>query len=146
MVRDALEAKITDGRTLRAHPQLKAILDELVETKFKDQSQAWYDQYQIAASGDTSYKYARALRAITTDDSWMAERQDSQFWKDAKLFMKARDVFANFYQSLPDYDPRKSVIRENYNAWVLTNAEQWDPNLETYIKQYFDNDSLKVVD
>jgi hypothetical protein len=145
LVKDALEAKITDGRTLRAHPELKAVLDRLVETQFKDQSQAWYDQYQLAASGDTSYKYARAFKAITTDSNFMKERQNVQFWKDASLFMKARDTFANFYQSLPDYDPRKSIIRENYNEWVLTNAEQWDPNLETIIKQYFDNDSLKVV-
>lgn len=145
LVREALEAKITDGRTLRAHPELKVILDQLVETTFKDQSQAWYDQYQLAASGDTSYKYARAFKAITTDNSFMGARQDVQFWKDASLFIKARDIFANFYQSLPDYDPRKSVIRDNYNEWVLTNAEQWDPNLETIIKQYFDNDSLKVV-
>jgi hypothetical protein len=145
LVREALEAKITDGRTLRAHPELKVILDQLVETTFKDQSQAWYDQYQLAASGDTSYKYARAFKAITTDNSFMGARQDVQFWKDASLFIKARDIFANFYQSLPDYDPRKSVIRDNYNEWVLTNAEQWDPNLKTIIKQYFDNDSLKVV-
>jgi hypothetical protein len=146
MVRDALEAKITDGRTLRAHPELKVVLDRLVETQFKDQSQAWYDQYQVAASGDTSYKYARALKAITTDETFMTERKDSQFFKDARLFMKTRDIFANFYQSLPDYDPRKAIVRDNYNEWILTTAEQWDPNLETYIKQYFDNDSLKVVD
>jgi hypothetical protein len=117
----------------------------LVETQFKDQSQAWYDQYQIAASGDTSYKYARALKAITTDEKFMTERKNSQFFKDARLFMKTRDTFANFYQSLPDYDPRKAIVRNNYNDWILTTAEQWDPNLETYIKQYFDNDSLKVV-
>lgn len=146
LVKEALEAKITDGRTLRAHPELKAVLDQLVETTFKNQSQAWYDQYQLAASGDTSYKYARAFKAITTDDTFMNARKNVQFWKDARLFIKARDTIAKFYQSLPDYDPRKSIIRENYNEWVLTNAEQWDPNLETYIKQYFDNDSLKVVD
>ena len=145
LVRDALEAKITDGRTLRSQPGLKAVLDQLVETTFKGQSQAWYDEYQLAASGDTSYKYARAFKAITSDEKFMNARQDVQFWKDASLFMKARDIFANFYQTLPDYDPRKSVIRENYNQWVLQNAKQWDPNLETIITQYFDNDSLKAV-
>jgi hypothetical protein len=146
LVRDALEAKITDGKTLRAHPQLKAVLDQLVETSFKGQSQAWYDEYQLAASGDTSYKYARAFKAITTDEKFMTARENVQFWKDAKLFMNARDIIANMYQTLPDYDPRKSIIRENYNQWVLQNAKQWDPNLETIITQYFDNDSLKAVD
>jgi hypothetical protein len=145
LVRDALEAKITDGKTLRAHPEMKAVLDQLVETTFKGQSQAWYDEYQLAASGDTSYKYARAFKAITNDEKFMTARQDVQFWKDASLFMKARDIIANMYQTLPDYDPRKSIIRENYNQWVLQNAKQWDPNLETIITQYFDNDSLKVV-
>lgn len=145
LVRDALEAKITDGKTLRAHPEMKAVLDQLVETTFKNQSQAWYDEYQLAASGDKSYKYARAFTAIVNDEKFMTARKDVQFWKDAKLFMKARDIIANMYQSLPDYDPRKSVIRENYNQWVLQNAKQWDPNLETIITQYFENDSLKVV-
>jgi hypothetical protein len=146
LVRDALEAKITDGRTLRSQPGLKAVLDQLVETTFKSQSQAWYDEYQLAASGDTSYKYARAFNAITSDEKFMAARKDVQFWKDASLFMKARNVISDMYQTLPDYDPRKSIIRENYNQWVLQNAEQWDPNLRTIITQYFDNDSLKAVD
>lgn len=146
LVRDALEAKITDGKTLRAHPQLKGVLDQLVETSFKAQSQAWYDEYQLAASGDSSYKYARALKDITMDEKFMNARQDVQFWKDARLFMQAREVFSRLYQSLPDYDPRKSIIRENYNQWTLQNAQQWDPNLETIIKNYFDNDSLKAVD
>jgi hypothetical protein len=145
MVREALEAKITDGRTLRAHPQLKGALDQLVETTFREQSQAWYDEYQLAASGDTSYKYARAFKAITTDEKFMNARQDVQFWKDARLFMKARDIFSTLYQSLPDYDPRKSIIRDGYNQWIAKTVQQWDPNLETIITQYFDNDSLKAV-
>jgi hypothetical protein len=146
LVREALEAKITDGKTLRAHPQLKAALDQLVETTFKDQSQAWYDEYQLAASGDSSYKYARAFKAITTDEKFMTARQDVQFWKDARLFMKARDIFSALYQSLPDYDSRKAIIREGYNQWIAQTVKQWDPNLETIITQYFDNDSLKAVE
>ena len=145
LVRDALEAKITDGRTLRAHPQLKGALDQLVESTFKNQSQAWYDEYQLSASGDTSYKYARALTLITQDPKFMGKQQNSQFWKDARLFMQARTIFTTFYQSLPDYDPRKSVIREGYNQWVAQYVKQWDPNLETIIKNYFNNDSLKAV-
>ena len=145
LVRDALEAKITDGRTLRAHPQLKGALDQLVESTFKNQSQAWYDEYQLSASGDTSYKYARALTLITQDSKFMGKQQNSQFWKDARLFMQARTIFTTFYQSLPDYDPRKSVIRDGYNQWVAQYVKQWDPNLETIIKNYFDNDSLKAV-
>ena len=147
LVRDALEEKITDGRSLRAHPELKAILDQLVETSFKGQSQAWYDEYQLSASGDTSYKWARAFNTIINDKKFMNnEAKDVRFWKDATLFVNARNTIAKMYQSLPDYDPRKAIIRENYNQWTLQNSEQWDPTLQMYIKQYFDNDSLKAVE
>ena len=146
LVRDALEAKITDGRTLRAHPQLKAVLDQLAATAFKDQSQAWYDEYQLSASGDKSYKYARAFSEITNDQKFMKANGNTQFWKDADTFIKSRAVFVQFYQSLPDYDPRKAVIKDKYNEWTAANVKQWDPNLETLIKNYFENDTLKAVD
>lgn len=146
LVRDALEAKITDGKTLRAHPELKGVLDKLAATTFKEQSQDWYDEFQLSASGDKSYKYARAFTEITTDKKFMDANGQTQFWKDAALFVKARQIFTTFYQSLPDYDPRKAVIKDGYNNWVAENAKQWDPNLETLIKNYFDNDTLKAVE
>ena len=145
LVRDALEAKITDGRTLRAHPELKAVLDNLVETTFKEQSQEWYDEFQLSANGDNSYKYAKALQVITADKNFMKNSGKSQFWHDVSFFTQARNMVAAFYQSIPDYDPRKSQIKDVYNAWVSVNAEQWDPNLQTIVKYYFENDTLKVV-
>ena len=145
LVRDALEAKITDGKTLRAHPELKVALDKLAETTFKAQSPEWYDEFQLSASGDKSYKYAKAFQTITTNEKFMSARGNSQFWQDAQLFIKARNIFTIFYQSLPDYDPRKAIIKDGYNQWVSENAKQWDPNLETMIKNYFDNDTLKAV-
>ena len=144
-VKQALEAKITDGKTLRAHPELKAVLDNLAATAFKEQSQAWYDQYQLAQSGDTSYKYARALQEITNDSKFMAKSGKSQFWQDAKAFIDARAMFTQVYQALPDYDPRKAQLRDAYNNWVTVNAGQWDGNLKTILTRYFDNDSLKAV-
>ena len=145
LVRDALEAKITDGKTLRSHPELKVVLDNLAATTFKDQSKEWYDEFQLSASGDKSYKYAKAFTTITTNQKFMDARGDSQFWHDAKLFMKARSIFVMFYQSLPDYDPRKAIVKDGYNTWVASTAKQWDPNLSTVIQNYFDNDSLKAV-
>ena len=144
-VKEALEAKITDGKTLRAHPELKAVLENLAVTTFKDQSQAWYDQYQLAQSGDTSYKYARALTEITTDEKFMAKNGKSQFWKDTQAFLNSRAIFTQVYQALPDYDPRKALLTDAYNAWVQANAGQWDSNLKTILTRYFDNDSLKAV-
>jgi hypothetical protein len=144
-VKEALEAKITDGKTLRAHPELKSVLDNLAVTLFKDQSQAWYDQYQLAQSGDTSYKYARALQEITSDKNFMSKNGNSQFWKDTQTFIQSRAMFTQVYQALPDYDPRKAQLRDAYNIWVEANAGQWDSNLKTILTRYFDNDSLKAV-
>jgi hypothetical protein len=144
-VKQALEAKITDGKTLRAHPELKVVLDNLAITTFKDQSQAWYDQYQLAQSGDSSYKYARGLQEIVSDKNFMAKSGKSQFWQDAKTFLDSRAMFTQVYQALPDYDPRKTQLKDSYNAWVTTNANQWDGNLKTILMRYFDNDSLKAV-
>ena len=141
----ALEAKITDGKTLRSHPELKAVLENLAVTVFREQSQPWYDQYQLAMSGDTSYKYARALTEITNDEKFMAKNGNSQLWKDTQKFLDARSVFVQVYQMLPDYDPRKATLSDNYNAWIQANVGQWDGNLKTIITRYFDNDSLKAV-
>ena len=141
----ALEAKITDGKTLRAHPELKIVLDTLAATKFREQSQAWYDQYQLAQSGDTSYKYARALTEITSDAKFMQKNGNSQLWQDVREFLNARSMFSVAYQSLPDYDPRKAMLRDAYNMWTEQNSGQWDSNLNTIITRYFDNDSLKAA-
>jgi hypothetical protein len=145
LVKDALEAKITDGKTLRAHPELKNVLDQLAATTLKEQSPEWYNEFQLSASGDSSYKYAKALQTITTDKNFMGKSGTSQFWQDASYFMVARNLIATFYQSLPDYDPRKSRIKDGYNAWVAETSKQWDPNFETIVNNYFENDTLKAV-
>ena len=54
-------------------------------------------------------------------------------------------MFSMAYQSLPDYDPRKAMLREAYNMWTEQNTGQWDSNLKTIITRYFDNDSLKAA-
>lgn len=145
LVKDALEAKITDGKTLRSHPELKAVLDQTVEGYFKNQSQAWYDEYKMAEFGDTSYKYARALATIVSNEKFMRANGNTDFWSDAQTFMRARNVFVTFYQSLPDYDPRKAIVKDRYNEWVEATASQWNPNMASIIKTYFGNDNLKAV-
>lgn len=144
-VREALEAKITDGQSLRGHPELKAALDKVVEGPLKEASQAWYDEFQFSASGDASYKYARALQEITSDKNFMKSQGGSTFWKDAKQFLESRAMFTDIYQALPDYDPRKAILKDGYNYWVQQNLGQWDGNLKTIVMRYFDNDSLKAV-
>jgi len=144
-IKEALTAKITDGRSFRAHPELKNVLETISKTLLKEQSQAWFDEYSQSFGGDASYKYARALTEITTDKKWMATSGQSTFYQDAKSFLESRSMFANFYQALPDYDPRKAKLVKMYNSWVEQNVGQWDANLSVYITRYFDNDTLKVV-
>jgi hypothetical protein len=144
-VKEALEAKITDGQSLRGHPELKAVLDKAVDGPLREMSQAWYDEFQFAASGDTSYKYARALFEITNDKKFMSSSGKNTFWQDAQFFLKARSLVTQVYQGLPDYDPRKARVKDAYNAWVAQNASQWDSNLKTIVTRYFDNDNLKAV-
>lgn len=144
-VKESLEAKITDGQSLRGHPELKAVLDKVAAGPLKEMSQAWYDEFQFAASGDTSYKYARALFEITNDKKFMNSSGKSTFWQDAQFFLKARSLVTQVYQDLPDYDPRKALVKDAYNTWVAQNASQWDSNLKTIVTRYFDNDNLKAV-
>ena len=75
-------------------------------------SRSLYDEFQLSASGDSSYKYARALSEITNDKKFMAKNGNSAFWKDAKTFLTARAVFTAVYQALPDYDPRKAMLMD----------------------------------
>lgn len=145
VIKTALENKITDGKTLRAHPELKTVLDSLAVGVLRNQSEEWYNQLQLAESGDTSYKYAKGFSAIINDEKFMAKHGNSQYWMDVKEFLDARTMFVNIYQLLPDYDPRKGQLMDNYNAWIKENVGQWDGNLKTIITRYFDNDSLKAV-
>jgi hypothetical protein len=55
-------------------------------------------------------------------------------------------MFAGFYQSLPDYDPRKSMVKEAYNTWIEEGKKQWTPALSTLISFNFQDDNLKVVE
>lgn len=144
-IKTNLEAKITDGQSLRGHPELKAALDKIVEGPLKQSSQVWYDEFKSSANGDSSYKYARALSEIVGDKKFMTKNGGSQFWQDTATFLKARTMFAEVYQALPDYDKRKASLMDAYNNWVSQNSSQWDGNLKTIITRYFDNDSLKAV-
>jgi hypothetical protein len=75
----------------------------------------------------------------------MKSQGGSTFWKDAQQFLESRAMFTDIYQALPDYDPRKAILKDGYNYWVQQNLGQWDGNLKTIVMRYFDNDSLKAV-
>ena len=144
-VKDAITAKITDGKSLRSHPELKAGLDYIVTNILAKESPEWYNDFMIAEFGDTSYKYAKALNTIITNSEYMSKNGTTPFWNDVQVFMKIRNMFVMAYQSLPDYDPRKSKLLDAYNAVNEAYAPQWHPKLQTIVKNYFGSDKLKVV-
>lgn len=144
-IKDALTAKITDGKSLRSHPELRAVLSSAAETILKKESPQWYDEFMLAQNGDSSYKYAKGLNLIVTNSDFMSKHGTTKFWKDAQLFMYMRNIFVQMYQSLPDYDPRKAKLMDAYNTTNEQLIAQWDPKLQTIIKNSFDNDTLKAV-
>lgn len=145
LIKDTLAAKITDGKSMRSHPELRAALSTISETILKKESPAWYNDYMLAQHGDTSYKYAKGLNTIINDTAFMAANGNTRFWKDVKSFMHIRDMFVAVYQALPDYDPRKAKLMAGYNSITEMYSPQWDPKLQLIIKNSFDNDTLKAV-
>ena len=141
-----MTAQITDGKSFRSHKELGDYLAYVASTTFREESQAWYDEYMAGVRGDNSYNYARALKLITTNDDFMKKNGDTEYWKDAQMFMNLRDQVAALYKSFPDGDPRKSKMRDAYLAYIDTNISAFHPKLQTMIKIYFDNDTLKVVE
>jgi hypothetical protein len=145
-VKEALAAKITDGKSLRSHPEMQAYLSYLAETAFKGESQAWYDEYAAGVRGDNSYNYARGLNTIITNKDFMGKHGTTEYWQDVKTFMNLRNKVASLYNSFPDGDFRKSKFKEAYLAYLDMNISSFHPKLQTMIKIYFDNDTLKVVE
>ena len=145
LIKDALTAKITDGKSFRSHPELKFALSGMAETLLKQESPEWYNDYMIAESGDTSYKTAKALDTIINDNKFMKANGKTPFWNDVEKFMQIRQIFVLIYQALPDYDPRKARLMIAYNGVTEAYLPQWDPKLQLIIKNSFDNDTLKAV-
>jgi hypothetical protein len=145
-VKDALKTRVPEGKSWRSQPVLQEYLSYLASTVFKDESQAWYDEYMGGVRGDNSYNYARALKLITDNKSFMDKNGNSEYWQDVTTFMKLRTEVAALYKSFPDGDERKSKFREAYLTYLDMNLSAFHPKLQTMIKIYFDNDTLKVVD
>lgn len=145
-IRVALEAKITDGRSLRAHKELSSVLEGIARGALREQSQSWFDDWNIAENGDASYGRARGLHLLLTNEKHMAKYGNTKFMQDVSVFMGVRTTVASIYQMLPDGDPRKSILKERYLTMLDANRAQWDPALSSMIEFYFMNDNLKVVE
>lgn len=145
-MRDALEAKITDGKSFRAHPELGNILQAAANTIFREESQEWFDEYSAGLRGDNSYNYARAYNLILNDPVYMKKHGQTEYWQDVKTYMNIRSQIVQVYASLPDGDRRKGLLKEAYLTYIEDNISAFHPKLQTTLRIYFENDSLKAVD
>lgn len=144
-LRKALESEITDGKPLRSHPELKKGLDYAAETKFKNMSQEWYDEFSRGANGDAAYEYARAFNIITADKKFMDANINSPFWQDVTAFNATRNTMTMIYNALPDGDKRKAKLQDVFLGVIAIQSKNYHPELKRIIEQYFDNDNMKVA-
>lgn len=144
-LKDVLTSKITDGRSFRAHTELGNILQSAANTLFKNESQEWFDEYSAGLRGDNSYNYARAFTLITNDSNFMGQHGKTEYWQDVKTFLDTRNKIVGLYSSFPDGDSRKANLRDAYLTYLESNIAGYHPKLQTIIKIYFTNDTLKAV-
>ena len=145
-MKDALEARITDGRSFRAHEELGNLLQATASTVFKAESQEWFDEYSAGLRGDNSYVYGRAYNLIIKDPAFMKKHGQTEYWQDVKTYMDMRSEVVKLYQSLPDGDSRKARLKEGFLTYIEDNMAAFHPKLQTTLKIYFSNDSLKAVE
>lgn len=146
-VRDTLEkaALDADGKSLRSHPELRAILEKYANTELKESSQLWWIEWNESERGDNSFRYARAFNEIVNNKQWMKKFGDTKFFQDVKKFDSQRGMIVSIYQSLPDRDPRKSKLKAVYETLLESNSGQWHPKLQEIINRYFTEDTMKAV-
>jgi hypothetical protein len=144
-MKDALTATITDGRSFRSHKELGNALQYAASTVFKAESQEWFDEYSAGVRGDNSYNYAKAFNLIISDSAFMDKHGQTEYWKDVSTFMNIRTQVSQVYNSFPDGDSRKAKFKDAYLDYIESNMSAFHPKLQTMLKIYFDNDTLKAV-
>jgi 5-bromo-4-chloroindolyl phosphate hydrolysis protein len=76
----------------------------------------------------------------------MSQHGQTEYWQDVSTFMEIREKSAAFYNAFPTGDGRKAKFKEAYLDYIEKNMEAFHPKLQTMLKIYFNNDTLKVVD
>jgi hypothetical protein len=135
-----------DQKSLRSHPDLLEIREELANTVLKEQDIGWWREWKKGERGDNSYLYAQALTDIVNDKKWMRRNGNTLFWKDVEQFLSVRSIYTSTRESLEDRDPRKSALRAGYEKQIEVLLPTWHPKLQSMITRFFENDTMKVVD
>jgi hypothetical protein len=145
-LRDKLEAiALQDGDTWRSRQDLQAVLKKAGNTEIRKISEKWWKDWNDPNRGDKSFRYARGLYEIVSDENFMSKYGNTKLWDDVKEFILFRTAATTLRDSLPAYDERKSRIRDNYNAYIEQAAPKWHPKLRELIRRHFEEDTLKAV-
>jgi hypothetical protein len=145
-LRDKLEAiALQDGDTWRSRQDLQAVLKKAGNTEIRKISEKWWKDWNDPNRGDKSFRYARGLYEIVSDENFMSKYGNTKLWDDVKEFILFRTAATSLRDSLPAYDERKSRIRDNYNAYIEQAAPKWHPKLRELIRRHFEEDTLKAV-
>jgi hypothetical protein len=142
---DGLEQKAqnTDGKSLRSHPELKAVLKEVAKTELRKVSEDWWVEYNDPKGGDKAFKYAYGLNQIISNNKFMDQYGKTKLWSDVKEFMTIRNTVTSIYSQLEDRDPRKAIVKDTYTALLETWSPKWHPKLQQLLIRNFNNDILK---
>lgn len=148
-MRDTLEAVAIakyKKKHLRQVPELQAALKEYGNTVLKTENKDWWLEWQGEGFGsDNAFKYASAFTEIVNDKTFMKKHGDSPLWKDVQGFLTIRNTIAAVYRSLPDRDPRKAILKDNYLNAMSAGMTTFHPKLQDIFKRYFEDDNMKVV-
>lgn len=146
-LRDKLEAiAIEQGDTWRERQDLQAVLKKAGNEEIRKISEQWWKEWNDPERGDRSFRYARGLYEIVSNEKFMSRYGNTKLWDDVKQFMTLRMVATSLRDELPAGDPGKTRIRDNYQAILEQEAPKWHPRLRELIRRYFEEDTLKAVE
>ena len=148
-VRDALEqVAITKygKKSLRQVPELQKALKTYADTELKKENEDWWIEKEGSGIGaDNSFRYARALSDIVSDEKFMKKHGNAPLWQDVKKFLAVRNAIVEVYRALPDRDRRKADLKESYLKGIDVAMTTFHPKLQDLLKRYFEDDTMKVI-
>ena len=148
-VRDALEqVAITKygKKSLRQVPELQKALKTYADTELKKENEDWWIEKEGSGTGaDNSFRYARALSDIVSDEKFMKKHGNTPLWQDVTKFLAVRNAIVEVYRALPDRDRRKADLKESYLKGIDVAMTTFHPKLQDLLKRYFEDDTMKVI-
>jgi hypothetical protein len=144
---DGLEKKAQDldNKSLRSHPELKAVLKDVANNEIRKMSESWWVEWNKGGAEDKAFKYAYGLNQIVSNKEFMEKYGNTKLWSDVKEFTSIRNVYSTYYKNLPERDSRKSETLDAYIETLELRSEAWHPKLKELLIRNFSEDNLKDV-